>query len=260
MSDVEREKTPSWLRRYRCPQCPEYAQPRNGFSLPEFQEHVFAHAAGYLQEAAEDARQYREGLEAIDETVGEDASTEWERVNVFGLRVQLRHTVETALRRRDPDQERRRAEINADTRASDPLEQRVSLREFQEIDTQREAMAAALHEQWTLGEALVAALPKCDTCDHPATRDALVLRLCDECASPDDMEFVRPKDRSYAEPLRAFLAAHGTYGKGQQFCAAGMRPARMDAPDGPVCGCGRPSRHESGWCGYPRAEGDGADR
>lgn len=26
-------------------------------------------------------------------------------------------------------------------------------------------------------------------------------------------------------------------------------PARMDAPDGPVCGCGKPSRHESGWCG-----------
>jgi hypothetical protein len=23
----------------------------------------------------------------------------------------------------------------------------------------------------------------------------------------------------------------------------------MDAPGGPVCGCGKPSRHESGWCG-----------
>lgn len=31
---------------------------------------------------------------------------------------------------------------------------------------------------------------------------------------------------------------------------AGMpRPHRMDAPGGPVCGCGQPSRHESGWCG-----------
>ena len=26
-------------------------------------------------------------------------------------------------------------------------------------------------------------------------------------------------------------------------------PHRMDAPDGPVCGCGRPSTHASGWCG-----------
>lgn len=30
--------------------------------------------------------------------------------------------------------------------------------------------------------------------------------------------------------------------------AAG-RPHQMDAPDGPVCGCGLPSAHESGWCG-----------
>jgi hypothetical protein len=26
-------------------------------------------------------------------------------------------------------------------------------------------------------------------------------------------------------------------------------PYRMDAPGGPVCSCGLPSRHESGWCG-----------
>lgn len=40
-----------------------------------------------------------------------------------------------------------------------------------------------------------------------------------------------------------------------------MAPARMDAPDGPVCGCGNPSRHESGWCGVcplssPPSDGD----
>jgi hypothetical protein len=28
-----------------------------------------------------------------------------------------------------------------------------------------------------------------------------------------------------------------------------LGPYRMDAPDGPVCSCGRPSRHQSGWCG-----------
>ena len=28
-----------------------------------------------------------------------------------------------------------------------------------------------------------------------------------------------------------------------------LGPYRMDAPGGPVCSCGRPSRHESGWCG-----------
>jgi hypothetical protein len=27
------------------------------------------------------------------------------------------------------------------------------------------------------------------------------------------------------------------------------RMARMDGPDGPVCACSKPSRHESGWCG-----------
>jgi hypothetical protein len=37
-------------------------------------------------------------------------------------------------------------------------------------------------------------------------------------------------------------------------CDAGSRPAIMDSPDGPTCGCGRPSRHESGWCGLPRKE------
>ena len=37
-----------------------------------------------------------------------------------------------------------------------------------------------------------------------------------------------------------------------EFCDAGSWPARMDAPGGPVCGCGRPSRHESGWCGLPQ--------
>ena len=26
-------------------------------------------------------------------------------------------------------------------------------------------------------------------------------------------------------------------------------PYRLDAPGGPVCSCGQPSRHESGWCG-----------
>lgn len=26
-------------------------------------------------------------------------------------------------------------------------------------------------------------------------------------------------------------------------------PNRMDAPDGPLCGCGKPSVHESGCCG-----------
>jgi hypothetical protein len=26
-------------------------------------------------------------------------------------------------------------------------------------------------------------------------------------------------------------------------------PHRLDGPDGPVCMCGQPSRHESGWCG-----------
>jgi hypothetical protein len=26
-------------------------------------------------------------------------------------------------------------------------------------------------------------------------------------------------------------------------------PYNMAAPDGPVCSCGEPSRHESGWCG-----------
>ena len=26
-------------------------------------------------------------------------------------------------------------------------------------------------------------------------------------------------------------------------------PNRMDAPDGPICGCGQPSTHEDGWCG-----------
>lgn len=28
-------------------------------------------------------------------------------------------------------------------------------------------------------------------------------------------------------------------------------PAHMDAPGGPRCSCGWPSRHESGWCGRP---------
>jgi len=34
------------------------------------------------------------------------------------------------------------------------------------------------------------------------------------------------------------------------FCHdVGIRPNVMDGPAGPVCACGSPSRHESGWCG-----------
>ena len=29
----------------------------------------------------------------------------------------------------------------------------------------------------------------------------------------------------------------------------GLVPNRMDAPGGPICGCGQPSVHESGSCG-----------
>ena len=28
-----------------------------------------------------------------------------------------------------------------------------------------------------------------------------------------------------------------------------IKPAQMDTKDGPVCGCGKPSKFESGWCG-----------
>lgn len=31
-------------------------------------------------------------------------------------------------------------------------------------------------------------------------------------------------------------------------------PHNMDAPDGPICGCGEPSRHDSGWCGSDDCE------
>lgn len=52
---------------------------------------------------------------------------------------------------------------------------------------------------------------------------------------------------SYPSPdpfdARAFIAAE----KARR--AAVPRPAAMDATDGPVCGCGRPSTHDSGWCG-----------
>lgn len=33
-----------------------------------------------------------------------------------------------------------------------------------------------------------------------------------------------------------------------------VRPNRMDAPGGPVCGCGRPSRLQSGACGQPECD------
>jgi hypothetical protein len=29
----------------------------------------------------------------------------------------------------------------------------------------------------------------------------------------------------------------------------GILPNKMDAPNGPECACGKPSRWESGWCG-----------
>lgn len=186
-------KLPSWLRRYVCPQCPAHAQPPTGFDVTEFQEHVFSHAATNLREAAGDARHYRHGLEMIDAVVGEKSHVEWERSNVFGLRAYLRHVVETHLRQHDTDSEKRRDEIDADPRASDPLEERVSLRVMGD------------HAARVL--ALVTALPKCDVCgERLATRDALALRLCDECRCPDDENLGPVKDRSYAAPLRALLA------------------------------------------------------
>lgn len=30
----------------------------------------------------------------------------------------------------------------------------------------------------------------------------------------------------------------------------------LAAPDGPVCACGKPSTHESGWCGIPHTPCD----
>jgi hypothetical protein len=41
----------------------------------------------------------------------------------------------------------------------------------------------------------------------------------------------------------------GNLGGPRPGISAAGRPHQMDAPDGPVCGCGLPSTHESGWCG-----------
>lgn len=37
-----------------------------------------------------------------------------------------------------------------------------------------------------------------------------------------------------------------------------LKPNVMNAPDGPMCSCGQPSRHESGWCGNAHPEPSGA--
>ena len=36
----------------------------------------------------------------------------------------------------------------------------------------------------------------------------------------------------------------------------GKQPAKMDAALGPKCGCGKASRHESGWCGDLNCKGE----
>jgi hypothetical protein len=44
----------------------------------------------------------------------------------------------------------------------------------------------------------------------------------------------------------------GTRGKADTWPMANpqsLPAARMDAPNGPVCWCGEPSTHQSGWCG-----------
>jgi hypothetical protein len=41
----------------------------------------------------------------------------------------------------------------------------------------------------------------------------------------------------------------GNPGRAQPGITAAGRPHQMDAQGGPVCGCGLPSAHESGWCG-----------
>ena len=56
------------------------------------------------------------------------------------------------------------------------------------------------------------------------------------------------RERLRQMPDSVFMAHHHDCAKSRPDVP---RPARMDAPDGPICGCGRPSTHESGWCGIP---------
>jgi hypothetical protein len=107
---VEDEALPSWKRRHVCPQCPRELQPRDGFDVVSFQEHVFSHSVSALRDAAQDATQYRESLDAIDRLLREESLVAWPE----GFRLHVQHQVDVAIRRFDEAYwERRKAELRA---------------------------------------------------------------------------------------------------------------------------------------------------
>lgn len=95
---------PSWKRRYFCPQCPPpgVAQPRDGFHVVAFAEHVFSHARDALRDAVRDAERYEGRLSALEHLFGDDF-TDWSNVNIHGVRHSARLSVHCALHPDDRD-------------------------------------------------------------------------------------------------------------------------------------------------------------
>ena len=66
---------PAWKRSYFCPQCPRHAQPKEGFHLIEFVDHVHAHTRAHLYGVVDEARRYDGAIRNLQAVLG--ASDEW---------------------------------------------------------------------------------------------------------------------------------------------------------------------------------------
>lgn len=82
-----------------------------------------------------------------------------------------------------------------------------------------------------------------------------LLRHAYEKLIAEDLEWLAKQPRSLErDHIAAVLRESTAYTYGNQKTLvipveAPVLANRMDAPGGPQCGCGRPSAHESGWCG-----------
>jgi hypothetical protein len=87
-----------------------------------------------------------------------------------------------------------------------------------------------------------AAAPAASVCAK-CGKEEDVAEHCDGVHGTADAHEFEPAAAPAADPIHEAYLAADEYGQPP------APAAETDAPNGPVCGCGRPSRYESGWCG-----------
>lgn len=80
----------------------------------------------------------------------------------------------------------------------------------------------------------------------PMTLEAILARAWDDLRRAGAVAGSDGKTEAHQAIAMAFAAVNKIRADLMRGCLAA---ANMDATDGPICGCGQPSTHQSGWCG-----------